>query len=128
MEQGFAKVAAGKALQGVKEIEYLWTTLRISYDDLQEEVKDLFLDIACFFSCDSQLNEEFISVITANMGVRIAIRLWRSQAPEIGLLNLKERSLVKVTKDGALHMHDQLLGMGRSIMKDLAEKSLEQVS
>jgi hypothetical protein len=38
-----------KDLIGGKENEMLWNKFKISYDDLEEEEKYMFLDIACFF-------------------------------------------------------------------------------
>jgi hypothetical protein len=57
------------------------------------------LDIACLF-CG--LNEQMI------------IRVWDSQSsPQLGLWNLKDRSLVKLSENGNLVMHDQLQDIGR---------------
>jgi hypothetical protein len=69
----------------------LWNKLKISYDDLEEEEKHMFLDIACFFD-GYETNTTFL-----------------------GLRNLKDRSLVKITKDGYLNMHEQLKDMGQKI-------------
>jgi hypothetical protein len=59
----------------------------------------MFLDIACYF-CG--LNEQMI------------IQIWDFQSSlELGLQNLKERSLVKLSENGNLVMHNQLRDMGR---------------
>ena len=114
----------GKALEGGKENEFLWTRLRICYEDLQEEEKDLFLDIACFFSSNSQLEQNSPSRCSNDsILISTGIRIWKSESPKIGL-----QKLVKVTEDGSLHMHDQLRDMGRMIMKDVGGKSMERVS
>jgi hypothetical protein len=61
----------------------------------------MFLDIACYF-CG--LNEQMI------------IQIWDSQSsPRLGLRNLKDRSLVKLSENGNLVMHDQLRDTGRKI-------------
>jgi Leucine-rich repeat (LRR) protein len=58
----------------------------------------MFLDIACYF-CG--LNEQMI------------IQIWDFQSsPQLGLWNLKDRSLVKPSENGNLVMHDQLRDMG----------------
>jgi hypothetical protein len=87
-------------LDGGKD-DKLWRSLRVSYDDLQPIECNMFLDIACYF-CG--LNEQMI------------IQIWDSQSsPQLGLQNLKDRSLVKLRENGNLVMHDQLRDMGRKI-------------
>ncbi len=89
-----------KALDGGKD-DKLWRSLRISYEDLQPTECNMFLDIACYF-CG--FNEQMI------------IQIWDSQSsPQLGLQNLKDRSLVKLSENVNLVMHDQLRGMGRKI-------------
>jgi hypothetical protein len=60
----------------------------------------MFLDIACFFD-GYETNTTF--------------RIGTYQSPILGLRNLKDRSLVKITKDGHLNMHEQLKDMGQKI-------------
>jgi hypothetical protein len=89
-----------EALDGGKE-DKLWRSLQISYEDLQPIERNMFLDIACYF-CG--MNEQMI------------IQIWDSQSsPQLGLRNLKDRSLVKQNEIGNLVMHDQLQDMGRKI-------------
>jgi len=89
-----------EALDGGKE-DKLWRSLQISYEDLQPIERNMFLDIACYF-CG--LNEQMI------------IQIWDSQSsPQLGLRNLKDRSLVKQNEIGNLVMHDRLQDMGRKI-------------
>jgi hypothetical protein len=91
-----------EALDGGKD-DKLWRSLQISYDDLQPIECNMFLDIACYF-CG--LNEQMI------------IQIWDSQSsPQLGLQNLKDRSLVKLSENGNLVMHDQLQDMGRKIAR-----------
>jgi ABC-type oligopeptide transport system ATPase subunit len=94
------KLSAAEALGGGRENEVLWNKLKISYDDLEEEEKHMFLDIACFFD-GYETNTTF--------------RIGTYQSPILGLRNLKDRSLVKITKDGHLNMHEQLKDMGQKI-------------
>jgi hypothetical protein len=89
-------------LDGGKD-DKLWRSLRVSYDDLQPIECNMFLDIACYF-CG--LNEQMI------------IQIWDSQSsPQLGLQNLKDRSLVKLSENGNLVMHDQLRDMGRKFAR-----------
>jgi hypothetical protein len=73
--------------------DILWQSLEISYKDLNQPEKDMFLDIACYFGGLKKI---------------IAIRIWDSESSTLELQNLKDRPLVKVNKDGILIMHDQL--------------------
>jgi len=99
-EETLRKLSVAEALGGGRENEMLWNKLRISYDDLEEEEKHMFLDIACFFN-GYETNTTF--------------RIGTYQSPTLGLRNLKDRSLVKITKDGYLNMHEQLKDMGQKI-------------
>ncbi|CAK9257907.1 unnamed protein product [Sphagnum jensenii] len=94
------RLSAAEALGGGRENEVLWNKLKISYDDLEEEEKNMFLDIACFFN-GHETNTTF--------------RIGTYRSPILGLRNLKDRSLVKITKDGYLNMHEQLKDMGQKI-------------
>jgi hypothetical protein len=98
------KLKGGRNITGGSDNEKLWTTLQISYDHLNEEHQNMFLDIACFFIglkkstfCRVYWNEDY------------------SLNPIIGLQNLKDRSLINWAKDGELYMHEQLRDMGRNI-------------
>jgi adenylate kinase family enzyme len=94
------KLSDAEALGGGRENEVLWNKLKISYDDLEEEEKHMFLDIACFFD---------------GYETNITFRIGTYRSPILGLRNLKDRSLVKITKDGYLNMHEQLKDMGQKI-------------
>jgi hypothetical protein len=92
------RLCNAEALDGGKD-DKLWRSLQISYEDLQPTECNMFLDIACYF-CG--FNEQMI------------IQIWDSQSsPQLGLQNLKDRSLVKLSENGNLVMHDQLRDMGR---------------
>ncbi len=91
-----------EALDGGKD-DKLWRSLQISYEDLQPIECNMFLDIACYF-CG--LNEQMI------------IQIWDYQSsPTLGLQNLKDRSLVKLSENGNLVMHNQLRDMGRKFAR-----------
>jgi len=91
------KLRAGNNLDGGIE-DILWQSLEISYKDLDQPEKDMFLDIACYFG---------------GLKESIALQIWDSESSTLELQNLKDRSLVKVKKDGNLFIHDQLRDMGR---------------
>ncbi len=91
------KLRTGK-ISNVDPLDILWQSLEISYRDLDQPEKDMFLDIACYFSGLKEI---------------IALRIWDSKSSRLELQNLKDRSLVKVNKDGNLIMHNQLRDMGR---------------
>jgi Leucine-rich repeat (LRR) protein len=91
------KLQTGKNLDGGKK-DMLWQSLEISYRDLAQPEKDMFLDIACYFGGLKEI---------------IALQIWDSESSTLELQNLKDRSLVKIKEDGNLFMHDQLRDMGR---------------
>jgi predicted secreted protein len=85
-----------------------WKTLRISYDQLNKEHQDIFLDIACFFI---GFKKSTFCRVYSNGNY--------SSSPISGLQNLKDRSLINWAKDGSLYMHDQLRDMGRNIATEV---------
>ncbi len=100
-----------ETLDGGKD-DKLWRSLQISYEDLQPTKCSMFLDIACYF-CG--LNE------------RMIIQIWDSQSsPQLGLQNLKDRSLVKLSENGNLVMHDQLRDMGRKFARKKIDYGIQK--
>ncbi|OWM87304.1 hypothetical protein CDL15_Pgr022411 [Punica granatum] len=79
--------------------------LKISYDALDWEAKQVFLDIACFFS-----NKEKTK----------AIYMWQSCGfePYLAVKELVDASLIKLADDNKFSMHDQLRDLGRKIVRD----------
>ncbi|PKI44205.1 hypothetical protein CRG98_035388 [Punica granatum] len=79
--------------------------LKICYDSLRWEVKNIFLDIACFF-----INEEKTK----------AIYMWQACdfEPELAVQELVDASLVKLTDENKFWMHDQLRDLGRKLVRD----------
>ncbi|KAK3435860.1 hypothetical protein EUGRSUZ_C00292 [Eucalyptus grandis] len=75
---------------------------RISYDSLEYEEQQMFLDIACFFI---GINKIF------------ATYLWEDlqYCPNSGLERMIELSLMKIDDNNELRMHDQLRDLGRAI-------------
>ncbi|XVF65342.1 hypothetical protein PTKIN_Ptkin09bG0240300 [Pterospermum kingtungense] len=82
--------------------------LRISFDALDDdEQKDIFLDIACFF---------------IGMDIDCATKILDGCGffPEISISILIERSLVAVNRYNELAMHDLLRDMGREIVREMS--------
>ncbi|KAG0588049.1 hypothetical protein KC19_2G211700 [Ceratodon purpureus] len=82
--------------------EKIFGCLRMSYDTLQEEYQEMFLDISC-----------------ALIGERCsyAICVWNASgwSASLGVRTLVERALVTVDGGGRFNMHDHLRDMGREI-------------
>ncbi|XP_056174778.1 disease resistance protein L6-like isoform X2 [Syzygium oleosum] len=79
--------------------------LRISYEALTHEQKQIFLDIACFFIGTDK---------------SIASYMWDACDffPEEGIEVLRFLSLIKVGDNDELIMHDQLRDLGREIVRE----------
>jgi energy-coupling factor transporter ATP-binding protein EcfA2 len=120
-KEGLSRLKNAKPFGGdCIENDELWGRLKISYNDLAHEEREMFLDIACFFS---EFNSIFENISTKQKGVTIqkALQIWKLSSQYSlmsGLQNLKDRSLVKVNDKGSLVMHDQLRDMGRQIVKE----------
>ncbi|TYI58399.1 hypothetical protein E1A91_D11G355000v1 [Gossypium mustelinum] len=81
-------------------------TLRISFDGLEEKEKNIFLDIACFFSGEKR---DFITKVLDGCEF----------FPDIGIDVLIKKSLIKVSDDNKrLQMHALLQEMGRKIVEE----------
>jgi len=101
-KDALSTLKSGQSLTGGNDNEELWSKLRISYDHLDEQHKNMFLDIACFLG-----------------GLKIS-RIYRAWSgdylyPKLGLQNLRDRSLIKWAEGGILYIHDQLRDMGQNI-------------
>ncbi|KAG0564104.1 hypothetical protein KC19_8G083000 [Ceratodon purpureus] len=108
--------------------EKLWSTLKISYDDLDDLEKGFFLEFACILCDGEDLNRYTID------------RIWENRG---GVQTLIDSSLIKVVKKesylydridcaverdqsdmNGLMIHDQLRDMGRWIARDLAKNNV----
>ncbi|XP_031401466.1 TMV resistance protein N-like [Punica granatum] len=78
--------------------------LRISYNALDYEEKQIFLDIACIF-----VGED----------IQIVKHMWKdcNFFPDVGIEVLLLMSLVKIGDDNKLWMHDQLRDLGREVVR-----------
>ncbi|XP_042487235.1 disease resistance protein RPV1-like [Macadamia integrifolia] len=96
------------ALEKLRHIQpaTLQEVLKISYDGLDEEEKCIFLDIACFFvGKDTELEN--------------AIDIFKGCGfnAEKKIKDLTEKSLIKISNDNTLWMHDQLRDMGQAVVQ-----------
>ncbi|KAL3726065.1 hypothetical protein ACJRO7_031021 [Eucalyptus globulus] len=78
--------------------------LRVSWDPLDDDVKQIFLDIACFFKGQTT---EYITRVLSSCGFYVTI----------GLQNLIEHSFIS-EENGNLQMHDLIQSMGMDIVKE----------
>ncbi|KAL3745228.1 hypothetical protein ACJRO7_014357 [Eucalyptus globulus] len=94
---------ASKKLKNVPD-KKVQESLRISYDALDEDVQQIFLDIACFFNRSSK---------------QIPTYMWDACNffPGKGIELLSLMSLIKIDKDGKIMMHDQLRDLGKEIVR-----------
>ncbi|KAF7849482.1 hypothetical protein BT93_L0740 [Corymbia citriodora subsp. variegata] len=84
-------------------IEEIRSKLMISYEALDSNQRQIFLDVACLFNgCDKNT----------------VIYMWRDcdLCPTEGLEVLQLMSLIKIEEDDRLWMHDQLKDLGREIV------------
>jgi hypothetical protein len=84
----------------------LWSKLNISYEYLDKEHQNMFLDIACYLG---------------GLKISTIYRAWSGDYlyPEYGLKNLQHRSLIQRAEGGILYIHEQLRGMGQNIAMEL---------
>ncbi|KAM7478036.1 hypothetical protein LguiA_026249 [Lonicera macranthoides] len=94
-------------LRKLEEIphEQVLEKLRISFDALDYEQKQIFLDIACFFTGKDLINPCYMWD---------ACRFY----PRDGLNALFLRHMVKIEDDNKLRMHDHLRDLGRQIVRE----------
>ncbi|XP_061356585.1 disease resistance protein Roq1-like [Gastrolobium bilobum] len=90
-----------------KEIQ---KTLEVSYDDLDDDEKGIFLDIACFFN---SYEIRYVKQILYLHGFH----------EENGIQVLTDKSLIKIDRNGFVRMHDLIQDMGREIVRQ--ESALE---
>ncbi|CAM6033450.1 unnamed protein product, partial [Sphagnum compactum] len=86
-EGALTKLKSGKSLTGGNDNEELWNVLKISYEDLDKQNQNMFLDIACFFG---------------GLKINTICRAWSgdNEHPKFELQNLQHRSLVVENLEG----------------------------
>ncbi|CAL5416798.1 unnamed protein product [Camellia sinensis] len=102
------------AFDKLKQIPYeeIQKKLKISFDALYDEkLKDIFLDIACFF-------------IGMDKDCAITILNTCDLCAEVGISVLIDRCLLKINERNMLTMHDLLRDMGREIIRQESRKEL----
>jgi energy-coupling factor transporter ATP-binding protein EcfA2 len=97
---------SGQSFTGGNDNEELWNVLKISYDHLDKQHQNMFLDIACFLG---------------GLKLNTICRVWSGDYshPKFGLQNLQQRSLIQWKEGGILYIHEQLRDMGRNIAMEL---------
>lgn len=94
--------SAANKLKKVPHLD-IQKVLKASYDGLDDEEQNIFLDIACFFKGeDKDLVVEFLDA--------------SGFSAEIGISVLVDKSLIIILKNKII-MHDLLQGMGREIVR-----------
>ena len=81
--------------------EEIFDILKISFDGLEDSEKEIFLDIACFFK---------------NRDKQYVTRVLDSFDSVIGISVLIEKSLITVSNNATLRMHDLLQKMAYEIV------------
>lgn len=80
--------------------------LRISYDTLDDDtIKDIFLDIACFFI---GMDKDYATDIFDGCGF----------FPGVGISILIDRCLLRIGQSNMLRMHDLVRDMGREVVRE----------
>ncbi|CAN0923317.1 Disease resistance protein L6 [Linum grandiflorum] len=79
--------------------------LRISYNDLTYNERQIFLDVACLF-------------VGANKELPIYMWSDRDFYPESTIVALAQRSLLRITESNEFWMHDHIRNLGRAIVRE----------
>ena len=97
--------------------EEIQKILKRSYEGLNENEQNIFLDIACFFK-GYDMNYDMIRDVLKACGLN----------PKYGIQKLIEKCLLTIGKDKYLLMHDLLQQMGMNIVQQEAPREPEERS
>ncbi|KAK3417447.1 hypothetical protein EUGRSUZ_H01900, partial [Eucalyptus grandis] len=89
----------------------IYSVLKISFDALEENEKDIFLDITCFFK---GWGRDYVTRVLDGCGLKTLT----------GIQILIDRSLVTI-EYGMVEMHDLIQQMGQDIVKHESHESLD---
>ena len=89
--------------------------LRVSYDGLHDTVKDIFLDIACFFKGWDK--DDVVKILNAC-----------ELCPGSGIPRLVNKCLIIINQYGRLSMHDLIQQMGKEVVRQQAQDILGERS
>ncbi|MCH85924.1 TIR-NBS-LRR resistance protein [Trifolium medium] len=89
--------------------------LRWSYNELDEQEKDIFLDIACFFKGHERHK---VTKILNECGF----------FADIGIKHLLDKALIRVDIENCIQMHDLIQEMGKQIVREQSLKNPGQRS
>ncbi|XP_030949366.1 disease resistance protein TAO1-like [Quercus lobata] len=93
----------GKSIDEWKNALEMLKELKVSYDGLQESVQEIFKDIACFFNHEDR---DHVVKMLNELG----------RYPLIGSSNLIDKSLLTISENNVLWMHDLVRDMCRNIV------------
>ncbi|XP_040374917.1 disease resistance protein RPV1 isoform X2 [Rosa chinensis] len=79
--------------------------LKLSYDALEKDLQELFLDIACFFKGKHAANVKPILEACHDHKTMV-----------IGIAQLQEKALIRINRDNYIWMHDLIEEMGKDIV------------
>eukprot|EP00257_Ricinus_communis_P026352 XP_025013766.1 disease resistance-like protein DSC1 [Ricinus communis] len=102
-----------KKLEGISD-KKIRNVLKISFDDLDKDEKEIFLDIACFFKSEEK---DKVENILSSFG----------HSAIIGIRSLLDKSLITISNN-KICMHDLLQQMGRDIVLQEGVKNPEKRS
>jgi hypothetical protein len=94
-------------------LEKIQNILRISFDALDVDTKNIFLDIACFFVGMDKDKDYVIQILDGC-----------DFFPNIGIKTLIERSLLKIDRENKFRLHALIRDMGREIIRKKPEDLL----
>jgi hypothetical protein len=94
-------------------LEKIQNILRISFDALDVDTKNIFLDIACFFLGMDKDKDYVIQILDGC-----------DFFPNIGIKTLTERSLLTIDCENKFRMHGLIRDMGREIIRKKPEDLL----